>query len=248
MSIGIGVQAQNVKVKEKKEKTTINTKKKTKAIKVKEVKTVNTPNAMHPMPELAYKYDALEAAIDAKTVEIHFEKHTKGYYKKFLKAIKGTKLEKTPIQKIFNKVSNYDSKVRNAGGGYYNHVLYWENLGQGSSRMPDGKLLRAIERDFGSFEAFKKEFSKQAKGLFGSGWTWLSIDKNGKLFISTTNNQDNPLMDVVRERGVPILAIDIWEHSYYLRYQNKRGEHIDNIWKIINWDVVERRYKENQIL
>ncbi len=198
----------------------------------------------HKAPVLNYDYAALEPVIDAKTVEIHFSKHTLGYYKKFLNSIQNTKLESMPMYKILMNISKYPASVRNNAGGYYNHVLYWDNMTTQNRKAMPKEIVEAIKRDFGSFDTFKKEFDKAAKTLFGSGWVWLSINRNGKLFVSTTANQDNPMMDVidVEERGYPILAFDVWEHSYYLKYQNKRSDYIRAFWSIINWDVVNDRY------
>ncbi len=195
-------------------------------------------------PELGYSYDALEPYIDAKTMEIHYSKHHKGYYNRFIKAVKEEDLEKMSITEIFKNVSRYSVAIRNNGGGFYNHSLFWEALAKDTKSEPNGKLSDAINNDFGSFAAFKKEFSIAAKSQFGSGWAWLSVDDKGSLFISATPNQDNPYMDVVEKNGIPILNIDVWEHAYYLKYKNNRGDYVDSYWNIINWKVVEKRYED----
>jgi len=198
------------------------------------------------LPDLPYAYDALEPHIDARTMEIHHTKHHAGYCKKLNAAIEGTALENKNIEDILTNVSQYSTAVRNNGGGYYNHNLYWEIMapdggGEPSSRM---NIHKAIERDFGNYDAFKQEFSAAAAGRFGSGWAWLCVDENDKLFIMSTPNQDNPLMDVAERQGTPVLGIDVWEHAYYLNYQNRRPDYIEAFFKIINWDAVTKRYND----
>lgn len=198
------------------------------------------------LPDLPYAYDALEPHIDARTMEIHHTKHHAGYCKKLNAAIEGTALENKNIEDILANVSQYSTAVRNNGGGYYNHNLYWEIMapdggGEPSSRM---NIHKAIERDFGNYDAFKQEFSTAAAGRFGSGWAWLCVDENDKLFIMSTPNQDNPLMDVAERRGTPVLGIDVWEHAYYLNYQNRRPDYIEAFFKIINWDAVTKRFND----
>ena len=194
----------------------------------------------HVFPELGYTYNALEPYIDAQTMELHYSKHHKGYYNNFMAAAEGTEMLKTPMEKIFANISKHSSTIRNNGGGYYNHSLFWENMTSAKNDMP-AKLKTAIEKDLGSVDAFKETFGKAAKTRFGSGWAWLSVDKKGKLFVSSTPNQDNPLMDDVEEKGTPLLCLDVWEHAYYLKYQNKRADYVDNFWNIVNWDVVNKR-------
>ncbi len=193
-------------------------------------------------PVLPYQYDALEPFIDAETVKVHYDKHHKGYFKRFVNAIKGTELESLSIENIFRNVSEHKGSVKNNGGGFYNHILYWNNLSPDGGGEPQGALREAITNDFGSFDAFKEELKNTANSKFGSGWAWLCLNNEGKLFITATNNQINPLMDVAAEQGIPLLAIDVWEHAYYLKYQNKRADYIDNIWDIINWEEVKIRY------
>lgn len=198
----------------------------------------------HQFPDLPYAYDALEPNIDAQTMELHYDKHHRGYFTKFMKAIEGTELEQTPMPAIFAKIDQHGEGIRNNGGGFYNHQLFWENMSPNKTTM-DNQLKAAIEADFGSVEAFKEQFEGAAKTQFGSGWAWLSLGANGKLFVSSTANQDNPLMNVVEKQGTPLLALDVWEHAYYLNYQNRRGDYVGNFWNIINWDEVARRYQNS---
>lgn len=195
----------------------------------------------HTFPELAYAYDALEPYIDAETMELHYSKHHKGYFTKFMAAAEGTDLLNTPMEIIFAGISKQPEGVRNNGGGYYNHALFWENMTPQQGEIP-ADLKAAIEKDFGSINTFKTEFATAAKTRFGSGWAWLLVDENGALKVSSTPNQDNPLMDVAEVKGTPLLALDVWEHAYYLNYQNKRGDYINNFWNVVNWDVVNYRY------
>ena len=194
----------------------------------------------HKFPELGYAYNALEPHIDAQTMEIHYSKHHKGYYTNFMTAAEGTDLLKTPLEQIFANMSKHPVVIRNNAGGFYNHNLFWENMTGVKNEIPAG-LKSAIEKDFGSMEKFKETFNKAAMTRFGSGWAWLSLDKNGKLFVSSTANQDNPLMDVVEEKGTPILGLDVWEHAYYLKYQNKRVDYVNVFWNVVNWKVVNDR-------
>ena len=194
----------------------------------------------HKFPELPYAYDALEPYIDAQTMELHYSKHHKGYFSKFIAAAEGTELLNTPMPQIFAEISKQPEGIRNNGGGYYNHALFWENMTPAQGEIP-AALKAAIEKDFGSVEAFKEEFAKAGKTRFGSGWVWLLVDGNGTLKVSSTPNQDNPLMDIAEVKGTPLLALDVWEHAYYLHYQNKRGDYVDNFWNIVNWDVVNDR-------
>ncbi len=193
-------------------------------------------------PQLPYSYDALEPFIDKLTVEIHYSKHQKAYFDNFINAIKGTELESKSIEDIFAEISKLPAAVRNNGGGFYNHVLYWENMKVGGGK-PSNRLIEAIEKKFGSIDELKKQFTDAGKTRFGSGWAWLSVDKEGNLFVSSTANQDNPLMDIVEKQGIPILAMDVWEHAYYLKYQNKRPDYIEAFWNLINWEVVSARFE-----
>ncbi len=203
----------------------------------------NQKFAGHHFPELKYAFNALEPYIDAQTMELHYTKHHRGYYDNFMKAASDAALLETPIEEIMQHIGKYNTSIRNNGGGYYNHSLFWENLTPVKKEVP-AKLRAAIERDFGSWDAFKTEFETAAKSRFGSGWAWLSVDKNGKLFVSSTPNQDNPLMDVAEKLGIPLLTLDVWEHAYYLKYQNKRTDYISAFWNIIDWEVVASRFQK----
>ena len=198
-------------------------------------------NSGHKFPPLPFAYNALEPYIDARTVEIHYDKHHRGYFKKFSAAIKGTELEKMPMYKIFARISSYNETVKNYGGGYYNHMLYWQNLSPDGGK-PCARLLSQIVKQYDSLDNFKAEFNKAAKTLFGSGWAWLIMTPEKELKIVTSANQDNPLMDIAGAKGVPLLTIDVWEHSYYLKYQNRRAEYINNFWNIVNWNTVNERF------
>ncbi|MEM1218357.1 MAG: superoxide dismutase, partial [Bacteroidota bacterium] len=187
------------------------------------------------LPDLPYAFDALEPHLDARTMEIHHGKHHAGYTKKLNAAIEGTDLEGKKIEDILAHASKHGAGVRNNGGGYYNHSLFWSIMspdggGEPSSRM---NIHKAIERDFGSYEEFKTAFSQAAATQFGSGWAWLCVDKNDKLFVCATPNQDNPLMDVNDFEGTPILGLDVWEHAYYLNYQNRRPDYIGAFFNVI---------------
>jgi superoxide dismutase, Fe-Mn family len=193
-------------------------------------------------PALPYSYDALEPYIDKLTVEIHYDRHHRNYFNKFVAAVKGTEMEKMSLEAIFANMSKYPETVRNNGGGLYNHTLYWENMAPNAGGVPTEKLAAAIDKSFGSFEKFKEQFGLAGKSKFGSGWAWLIVDKAGALKVTTTSNQDNPLMDNVAPRGIPLLALDVWEHAYYLKYQNKRADYVDAFWNLINWPEVQKRY------
>jgi len=194
-------------------------------------------------PALPYAYDALEPYIDARTMEIHYDKHHRAYFNNFVNSVKGTALENRPIEKIFSEVSKAGDAVRNNGGGYYNHFIFWENLGKGSSG-PSAELSAAITKTFGSFDKFREAFSNAAKTRFGSGWAWLYVTPDKNLAVGSTPNQDNPLMDVSPVKGTPLLTLDVWEHAYYLKYQNRRPEYVEAFWNVVNWDVVNERYRE----
>lgn len=196
------------------------------------------------LPELGYAYDALEPHIDARTMEIHHSKHHNGYTTKLNGAIEGTDLEGKSIEDILTNLDVSNSAVRNNGGGFYNHSLFWTVMNpEGKGRL-SGELKDAIEAEFGSFEDFKDAFSKAAATQFGSGWAWLCVHKGGKVEVCSTPNQDNPLMPGVSCEGTPILGLDVWEHAYYLNYQNRRPDYIEAFFNVINWNEVERRYSE----
>ena len=192
-------------------------------------------------PALPYGYDALEPYIDAKTMEIHYDRHHRAYFNNYVNAVKGTALENVPVEKVFAEVSKAGDAVRNNGGGYYNHVFFWNNLGRGSAG-PSPELSGAITKAFGSFEKFRETFSNAAKTRFGSGWAWLYMTPDKNLAVSSTPNQDNPLMDLSPVKGTPLLTIDVWEHAYYLKYQNKRPDYVEAFWNVINWEEVNKRY------
>mgnify|MGYP001480683095 CR=1 FL=1 len=191
------------------------------------------------LPDLPYTYDALEPNIDARTMEIHHTKHHNGYTNNLNNAIQGTELENKTIEEIC-KTPDLPNAVRNNGGGYYNHCLFWESMSANGGGEPSGDLSDALNNSFGSFENFKSEFSKAAATRFGSGWAWLCVT-NGKLCVCSTANQDNPLMSG-ECNGTPILCLDVWEHAYYLNYQNRRPDYIDGFFNVINWEEVSRRY------
>lgn len=194
------------------------------------------------LPKLGYDYKALEPRIDAKTMEIHHTKHHAGYTNNLNAAVAGTDLENKTIEQLLSEVSKHSAAVRNNGGGFYNHNLYWEIMAPGGSPNPEGVLLDAINDSFGSVKNFQEAFVKAAVTRFGSGWAWLTL-QNNKLAVSSTPNQDNPLMDVAEVKGTPILGIDVWEHAYYLNYQNRRPDYVNAFWDLINWDEVARRFK-----
>jgi len=194
------------------------------------------------LPDLPYEYDALEPYIDARTMEIHHSKHHAAYTNNLNNLIAGTEAENLTIEQILAGVSKYPIGVRRTDYGFYNHNLFWTNLSPNGGGKPDGDLMKAIETEFGSFEAFKEKFSTAAATRFGSGWAWLIVS-GGKLTVTSSPNQDNPLMDIAEVKGTPILALDVWEHAYYLNYQNRRPEYIDAFWHLVDWSEVAGRYR-----
>ena len=196
------------------------------------------------LPELGYAYDALEPNIDARTMEIHHSKHHNGYTSKLNAAVAGTDLEGKSIEDILANLDMSNGAVRNNGGGFYNHSLFWTVMSPEDRGYLSGELKDAIEAAFGSKDAFIDAFSKAAATQFGSGWAWLCVLPGGKVEVCSTPNQDNPLMPGVTWGGTPILGLDVWEHAYYLNYQNRRPDYIDAFFKVINWNEVERRYAE----
>lgn len=200
-------------------------------------------NEKFTLPNLPYAYNALEPFIDAQTMEIHHSKHHQGYVNKLNKALEGH-VGSMQLPVLFSQISKLDTAIRNNGGGHYNHSLFWELMQpnpENKKLIPEGKIAEAIISNFQSIENFQSQFSEKAAKLFGSGWCWL-IEQNGKLKITTTPNQDNPLMDVSDEKGKPILALDVWEHAYYLKHQNKRADYINNWWNVVNWKKVNELY------
>lgn len=194
------------------------------------------------LPKLKYAFDALEPHIDARTMEIHHDKHHAGYTSKLNDAIAGTDNEGKTIENILENLDKANTAVRNNGGGYYNHNLYWEIMSPNGGGKPEGELAKAINAAYGSFDAFKDEFSKAGAGQFGSGWAWLCAHKNGKVDICSTPNQDNPLMPGVGCGGTPVLGMDVWEHAYYLHYQNRRPDYINAFFNVIDWKEVAAKY------
>ena len=194
---------------------------------------------------LPYAYNALEDVIDATTMEIHYSKHAAAYAKNLKEAAAAEKVDTTKsVEDVLANISKYTAKMRNNGGGHYNHEMFWQNMRpKQTDNKPSGKLLDAIEKTFTSFANFKTQFSDAGKTRFGSGWAWLYADKSKALKIGSTPNQDNPLMDISEIKGFPLLGLDVWEHAYYLKYQNRRPEYIENWWNVVNWDHVAQRYE-----
>jgi Fe-Mn family superoxide dismutase len=199
-----------------------------------------TPFRQQPLP---YAYNALTEAIDAQTMEIHYTKHAASYAANLNDAAAAEGVDTTkPLEDVLRRISKYSVKMRNNGGGHYNHELFWTIMAPNAGAAPGGALAAAIIRGFGSFDAFKTQFTDAGKNRFGSGWAWLVVDSDKTLRIGSTPNQDNPLMDVSDLKGFPLMGLDVWEHAYYLRYQNKRPDYIANWWKVVNWPLIEQRY------
>lgn len=196
------------------------------------------------LPKLPYAYNALEPHIDARTMEIHHSKHHQAYVTNLNGAIAGTDAEKLSIEEICKNISKYPMPVRNNGGGHYNHSLFWTVMKQNGGGNPTGAIAAAIDSAFGSFDEFKTKFNTAGATRFGSGWAWLLVGTDKKLVISSTPNQDNPLMDIAEVKGTPVLGCDVWEHAYYLNYQNRRPDYMSAWWNVINWDEVNRRFAE----
>lgn len=194
------------------------------------------------LPALTYAKDALEPHIDALTMEIHHDKHHATYVTNLNNALAGKEGENSSIEDICKNISAYPVAVRNNGGGHYNHSLFWEILGSNAGGAPTGELASAIDAAFGSFDEFKTQFATAGTTRFGSGWAWLVVTTDGKLAVTSTPNQDNPLMDIAEVKGTPILGMDVWEHAYYLKYQNKRPDYIAAFWNVVNWDVVASKF------
>ncbi|MFH6983710.1 superoxide dismutase [Marinoscillum luteum] len=194
------------------------------------------------LPALPYAYNALDAHIDTATMEIHHTKHHQAYVNKLNDAIKGTEAEGKSLEEIIKNISKFGAGVRNNGGGHYNHSLFWTILSPSPAKAPEGALKAAIDKKWGSLEDFKTQFEQAAATRFGSGWAWLYVTADGEVAIASTPNQDNPLMDVNPENGTPILGLDVWEHAYYLKYQNKRPDYITAFWNVLDWKAVEANY------
>ena len=194
------------------------------------------------LPQLPYDFSALEPHIDAKTMEIHHGKHHNAYVTNLNKAVEGSDLAGKSLDELMKNISSAPAAVRNNGGGHYNHSLFWTVIGPNGGGEPSGELAEAINSKFGSFAALKEEFNNAAATRFGSGWAWLTVDGSGQLQVSSTPNQDNPVMDVADVNGTPILGLDVWEHAYYLNYQNRRPDYISAFWNVVNWEEVSKRY------
>ena len=185
----------------------------------------------------------LEPSIDAQTMEIHYTKHASAYSKNLKEAATAEKVDTSkPLEDVLGRISKYSVKMRNNGGGHYNHELFWKCMTANGNGQPTGKLAAAINKDFGSVDELKKQLSDAAKARFGSGWAWLVYTKDKKMVVSSTPNQDNPLMDIAEVKGFPLFGLDVWEHAYYLKYQNRRADYIDNFWKVINWNYISERF------
>lgn len=197
---------------------------------------------IHSLPTLKYPYNALEPFVDSITMEIHYTKHHQAYVTNLNKAVKGTISENTPIIDLLLNISSQPEIVRNNAGGHYNHSLFWDILTPVKETKPSEELLKVINESYTSLDSLKKLINKAASTRFGSGWAWLIVTPDKKLAVCSSANQDNPLMDISTVRGIPIIGIDVWEHAYYLKYQNKRGDYLGAIWNIIDWDVVSKKY------
>jgi len=196
------------------------------------------------LPALPYAFDALEPHIDARTMEIHHGKHHNAYVANLNNAIAGTDAEGKSIKDLMSSVGSLSPAVRNNGGGHFNHSLFWTVMSPNGGGSPSGDLGSAIDSTFGSFDTFKAEFAKAGATRFGSGWAWLCVDAGGSLFVTSSPNQDNPTMDIAEKQGTPILGLDVWEHAYYLNYQNRRPDYIAAFWNVVDWDAVALRYAE----
>lgn len=194
--------------------------------------------------DLPYAYDALEPHIDRQTMEIHHTKHHKAYFDKFTAALSGTEFENQSIEDIFNNISKAPAAVRNNGGGYFNHNLFWNIMSPNGGGNPTGNISELINNTFGSFDEFKTKFNDAAANRFGSGWAWLCVKADKSISVCSSANQDNPLMEVADCKGTPILGLDVWEHAYYLKYQNRRPDYINAFWNVINWDQVNKNYDQ----
>ena len=196
------------------------------------------------LPKLPYEYSSLEPHIDARTMEIHYTEHHQAYVTNLNNALAGTDGEKLSIEEICKNISKYPVAVRNNGGGHFNHSLFWSIMGPNKGGQPTGALMEAINSQLGGWEKFKEDFNKAAITRFGSGWAWLCVDANKKLCVCSSPNQDNPLMDVSDCKGTPILGLDVWEHAYYLHYQNRRPDYCAAFWNVVNWDEVSKRFEQ----
>lgn len=201
---------------------------------------------IHTLATLQYPYNALEPFIDAETMEIHHSKHHQAYIDNLNKAILGGNFENASLEEIFENIQTASPAIRNNAGGHYNHSLFWNFIKPQGGGNPKGKLADAINEQFGSLEEFQQKFAETALGRFGSGWVWLVVNKDNKLVISATPYQDNPLMADAEVKGLPVLGLDVWEHAYYLNYQNKRADYVKAFWSIVNWDFAEQLFEKAQ--
>lgn len=206
--------------------------------------TANASPTAYTQQPLPYGYNALERAIDAQTMELHFTKHAATYAKNLAEATaaEGVNTSSTSLESLLSNISKYSVKMRNNGGGHYNHELFWKVMTPNANEKPESALMNAIQKSFGSYEAFTTQFSDAGKNRFGSGWAWLVLSNDKQLTIGSTPNQDNPLMNVSDLKGFPVMGLDVWEHAYYLRYQNKRPDYIKNWWNVVNWKFISDRY------
>lgn len=198
----------------------------------------------YELPELPYSYESLEPHLDARTMEIHHSRHHRAYVTNLNKALEGKPAANLTLVDLMLNVSTHGDAIRNNGGGHYNHTLFWEILSPNPAKEPSAALQKAIIKSFVSIDSLKHTLNRAAMSQFGSGWGWLVVTPDKKLVVTSTANQDNPLMDVAAVKGIPILGIDVWEHAYYLKYQNRRGEYLVSIWNVIDWDVVSKKYDE----
>jgi superoxide dismutase, Fe-Mn family len=195
---------------------------------------------------LPYANDALEPHFDKMTMEIHHDRHHQTYVTNLNNAVAGTDMEKHSIEELMANISKFPMPIRNNGGGHWNHTFFWNTLSADGGGSPVGKLAEAIEAKFGGLDGLKDEFKKAATGRFGSGWAWLIVDESGELAVTSTPNQDNPLMDIAEKKGTPVIGLDVWEHAYYLKYQNKRPDYIDAFWNVVDWNAADKNFTSAQ--
>jgi Fe-Mn family superoxide dismutase len=215
---------------------------------LKAAKTKKKWDGIFKLPVLPYAFDALEPFIDAETMKLHYNTHHASYTNQFNAAVSAAGLVGKTAHELLRNTSEYPESIRHNGGGYMNHRFFWSILSPASDKKPSPDLIVALERDFGSFENFQSQFNKSAKSVFGSGWTWLIADKYGKLKVTSTLNQDNPIMDIATDKGIPLLCLDLWEHAYYIKNGNRRADYIESFWHVVNWDVVSKRFIYSQRL
>jgi Fe-Mn family superoxide dismutase len=210
---------------------------------LKAAKTKKKWDGIYRLPDLSFTYDALEPFMDAATLELHHSRHHAAYAEQLNTAVRKAGISDKFAYQLLKEASKYNEEICNSAGGYLNHKLFWTMLSPASGMKPSLELQQALTRDFGSFESFQADFKNASKSVFGSGWVWLITDKKGFLKITTTANHDNPIMDTMEVQGIPILCLDLWEHAYYLKSQNRRTDYVDNFWNVVNWEYVSRHYK-----